>query len=44
MQLPSSLQPSRVGPALITRRVPLDRWAEALVREPADVKPSVTFT
>jgi glucose 1-dehydrogenase len=28
---------------LITRRVPLDRWAEALVREPADVKPIVVF-
>ncbi|WP_437597851.1 glucose 1-dehydrogenase [Sorangium sp. So ce590] len=28
---------------LITRRVPLDRWAEALVRQPADVKPIVTF-
>ncbi|WP_437780696.1 glucose 1-dehydrogenase [Sorangium sp. So ce1097] len=28
---------------LITRRVPLDRWAEALVRQPADVKPIVIF-
>ncbi|KYF80594.1 theronine dehydrogenase [Sorangium cellulosum] len=28
---------------LITRRVQLDRWAEALVREPADVKPIVMF-
>ncbi len=26
---------------LITRRVPLDRWAEALVRRPGDVKPVI---
>lgn len=28
---------------LITRRVPLDRWDRALVREPGDVKPIVTL-
>ncbi|WP_437659250.1 glucose 1-dehydrogenase [Sorangium sp. So ce1182] len=28
---------------LISRRVPLHRWTDALVRQPADVKPVVTF-
>ena len=29
--------------ALITRRVPLERWDEALERRPDDVKPIITF-
>ncbi len=29
---------------LITRRVPLDRWAEALERKPDDVKPVIDFS
>jgi hypothetical protein len=29
---------------LITRRVPLDRWAEALLRRPDDVKPVIDLT
>jgi threonine dehydrogenase-like Zn-dependent dehydrogenase len=29
---------------LITRRVPLDRWPEALEREPGDIKVAVDFT
>ena len=28
---------------LITRRVPVERWQEALDRRPADVKPIITF-
>jgi hypothetical protein len=28
---------------LVSRRVPLERWQEALVRGPADVKPVITF-
>jgi threonine dehydrogenase-like Zn-dependent dehydrogenase len=28
---------------LVSRRVPLDRWQEALVRGPADVKPVIVF-
>lgn len=28
---------------LITREVPIDRWSEALTRQPGDVKPIVTF-
>jgi glucose 1-dehydrogenase len=29
---------------LITRRVPLDRWPEALQRQPGDVKTVIDFT
>lgn len=29
---------------LVTRRVPVTRWAEAFVREPGDVKPIIDFT
>jgi len=28
---------------LVSRRVPLDRWQEALIRGPADVKPVIVF-
>jgi hypothetical protein len=28
---------------LITRRVPLDRWSEAVVKQPADVKVVIDF-
>ncbi len=29
---------------LITRRIPLDRWAEAMTRQPHDVKPVIDLT
>jgi threonine dehydrogenase-like Zn-dependent dehydrogenase len=29
---------------LITRRVPLDRWTEAMTRQPHDVKPVIDLT
>jgi threonine dehydrogenase-like Zn-dependent dehydrogenase len=28
---------------LITRRVPLDRWTEALTRRPGDIKTTIAF-